>query len=94
MSDENLRFVPPDLHEVGDTLRIFIKKGPDGRAIIDTLLENRGKRRNVTVRVVYDALCDLTQEARRLAAGTGSEKAIDNLAKAIELLAAFIVAQE
>lgn len=38
--NDDLRFEPPESNQVGDTLRVFVKRGPDGAPIVDTKLED------------------------------------------------------
>jgi hypothetical protein len=86
---DDLKFEPPEPQREGDTLRLFIQRGPHGEPIVDTHLSNRRGRRAVgdeVVRILEQQILALTEEARKLS----SDPAVDKLGRAIEALTALV----
>jgi hypothetical protein len=77
-----------------DTLQIILRRGPSGETIVDTLLSNRGARRDLAAKAVVDVLMELTREVRALARETPRPHTapIEKLTKGVELLAALVLA--
>ena len=93
-SDDDLRFVAPQEVHGADRLDIIIQRGPAGELIVDMRSSNNRSRRDIVHSEVFRHLMQLTEDVRTIARqhpGPASP-AIEKLAKAVELLAALLVA--